>query len=110
MTCYLNGWPEWFPQHGVGPKHTRRIVLDGWQYEALTRNPDRHRRLVGGRDYPAYSFSNRSEDILALFARACELLGVGFRRASRSTISVARRRDVARLDRLMPHKLTPIGE
>ena len=118
VTCYFKGWPQLFPQPGAGPKHARRIVLDGWQHDALALHPEtfiggcidsdgcRHRRIVRGRNYPAYSFGNRSEDILALFARACDVVGFGWRRANRSTISIARRSDVARLDRLLPHKVS----
>lgn len=54
-----------------------------------------------GRDYPAYTFANHSEDILDLFSWACDLTGIHWRRASRVRISIARRADVARLDALM---------
>src|SRR5262249_34513024 len=57
--------------------------------------------VVNGTNYPAYSFSNRSEDILGIFAWGCDLMGVRWRRASHSTISIARRRDVAILDHVM---------
>jgi hypothetical protein len=60
----------------------------------------RHRRIVHGRNYPAYSFTNFSEDILTLFTSTCDLIGLRWRRASRVTISIARRADVARLDAL----------
>jgi len=61
----------------------------------------RHRRIVGGRNYPAYSFTNHSEDILRLFVWACGLIGVRPRRANRVTISIARRTDVATLDSIV---------
>src|SRR6266446_5982982 len=61
----------------------------------------RHRRVVNGTNYPAYSFSNRSEDILGLFAWGCNLMGVRWRRANRTTISIARRREVALLDQVL---------
>ena len=61
----------------------------------------RHRRIVGGRNYSAYSFTNHSEDILGLFVWACGLIGVRSRRSNRVMISIARRPDVARLDSLM---------
>jgi hypothetical protein len=53
---------------------------------------------VNGKDYPAYSFSNRSRDILALFIWACAQLGIRARQANAVTISIARRSDVAKLD------------
>jgi hypothetical protein len=37
---------------------------------------------------PRYAFKNRSEDILQLFAEACETLGVHFTRSSETVISV----------------------
>lgn len=113
ITSHFLGWPELLPQHGPGRKHRRPIVLQPWQDDILRSHPGeflrgciesdgcRHRRIVNGRNYPAYSFSNRSEDILRLFASACELLGLRYRRANRVTISIARRPDVARLDALM---------
>jgi hypothetical protein len=61
----------------------------------------RHRRVLNGTNYPAYSFSNRSEDILGVFTRGCDLMGVRWRRASRSTLSIARRRDLAIVDHVM---------
>jgi hypothetical protein len=112
VSCYFKGWPWLFPQHGPGRKHTRRIILEAWQQRLVCRYPEefvrgclesdgcRHRRIVNGRNYPAYSFKNRSEDILGLFTGACDMLGVRWRRANHETISIARRHDVARLDTL----------
>ena len=86
VTSYFKGWPALFPQHGAGLKHTRPIVLQPWQRDIVERHPEdfirgcidsdgcRHRRIVKGRNYPAYSFSNRSEDILRLFSWTCDLV------------------------------------
>ena len=112
VTCYSSDWPAIFPQHGPGRKHRRPIVLEPWQQEIADRFPEnvlrgliesdgcRHRRIVRGKNYPAYSFSNRSEDILGIFGRVCDVMGVRWRRANRVNISIARRPDVARLDAL----------
>jgi hypothetical protein len=67
----------------------------------------RHRRIVNGRDYPAYSFCNRSEDILGLFTAACDAAGLRWRRANHETISIARRREVAYLDELIARSAEP---
>jgi hypothetical protein len=87
-------------------------VLEPWQREIVDRHAEafirgcldsdgcRHRRIVGGRNYPAYSFRNSSDDILKLFATACERVGLRWTRANHETISIARRPDVARLDGL----------
>jgi len=49
--------------------------------------------------YPRYEFSNRSDDIRALFCEYCDKVGVDWRRMNRWTISVARRESVALMDR-----------
>ncbi len=115
VTCYFNQWPTVFPQHGPGRKHRRRIALEAWQREIVTRHPGeflrgliesdgcRHRRIVAGRNYPAYSFTNHSEDILGLFVWACGLVGVRARRSNRVMMSIARRPDVAKLDGIFGH-------
>jgi hypothetical protein len=54
--------------------------------------------------YPRYHFSNRSEDILALFCRACEKIGDGWKRANFKDVTVNRREDVARLDEFVGPK------
>ncbi len=106
-----------FPQHGPGPKHKRQIELADWQAAIAAEHPDlllrglihsdgwrgSNRVTVRGRTYtyPRYQFTNVSEDILGIFARACDLCGVTWRRMNWQTISVARRDDVARLDRVI---------
>jgi hypothetical protein len=87
--------------------------LEPWQRDIVHRHPEdfirgclesdgcRHRRLVNGRDYPAYAFRNRSVDILGLFTAACDRVGLRWRQATREIISIARRADVAKLDAVM---------
>jgi hypothetical protein len=112
-------WLELFPQHGPGRKHTRPIILVDWQREIVTREPMsflrgllesdgcRYVRHVDGHDYGAYDFDNRSEDILALFCWVCDLLGVGYTRPGKYTITIARRANVARLDEELGPKPEP---
>jgi hypothetical protein len=114
VQAYSKWWPELFPQHGPGAKHERSIVLADWQREITyahpqlllrgllhsdgTRgmNPVRHgERLY---TYPRYQFSNRSEDIKAIFCEHLDLLGIAWRRANAMNISIARREAVAALD------------
>jgi len=116
VVSYSRAWPQIFPQHGPGRKHTRRIELTPWQKLLVREYPSeflrgclesdgcRHRRIVNGKDYPAYSFTNHSDDILGLVMWACKLLRVGCRQNSRSNLSIARRPDVAKLDRLFGWK------
>jgi hypothetical protein len=85
VTAYWGGWPSMLPQHGPGRKHSRKIALEPWQEKLVAAHPDqfvrgcihsdgcRHRRIVNGKNYLAYAFSNRSSDILELFAWTCQL-------------------------------------
>lgn len=114
-------WKHWlclFPQHGPGHKHERTIALNPWQQKIVDAHPKplirgliqsdgpRHinevpRRIKSGIKryrYTRYQFSNTSEDILAIFTNALDVLGVHWTRASARDISVARRGDVAYLD------------
>lgn len=113
VNAYSNAWPTLFPQHGAGRKNLRAIVLEPWQRHIVEQytveflrgciesDGCRHRRIVGGRNYPAYSFTNYSDDILRLFLWACERIGLRPRRTSRVVVSIARRGDVSRLDDLL---------
>jgi hypothetical protein len=118
VELYSN-WKHWlcvFPQHGPGPKHKRLIRLEPWQVRLVTRYPDaflrgliesdgcRFLNRVNGYEYPRYMFSNRSDDIRDLFAATCALVAVECRPAGRCNMSVARRRSVEILDRLVGPK------
>lgn len=116
-------WPQLFPQHGRGPKHLRFIALEPWQ-EALVfgAHPDLlvcgllhsdgcraiNNVTVRGRkySYPRYFFSNRSEDIHAIFSRALSALSITSTRSGWNQ-SVARRAHVQLLDRLGASKSRP---
>ncbi|MEV8586181.1 helix-turn-helix domain-containing protein [Streptomyces sp. NPDC051180] len=112
-----------FPQHGPGRKHERAIVLEQWQQEIVDAHPwsfirglihsDGSRivnwteKTVGGRmkryEYPRYFFTNTSDDITRLCTDTLERVGVSWRSRRRATgahdVSVARRDDVALMDR-----------
>ncbi|MFP5352686.1 MAG: hypothetical protein ACLGIB_09005 [Actinomycetota bacterium] len=109
-----NHWPCVFPQHGPGVKHARPMTLRSWQLGIADRHPDRllrglihsdgwrgdNRVTVRGKTYayPRYQFANHSEDIRAIFCRACDVYGVRWRQMKWNTISIARKDDVAKLD------------
>lgn len=110
VCAYWRSWPCLLPQHGPGKKHERRIELVAWQQEIVDHAPEPLiRGLIhsdgcratntgrGGWSHPRYSFSNRSEDIHAIFRAACERIGVRWTAAPRTTY-VSRVADVARLD------------
>jgi hypothetical protein len=124
IASYWQHWPCLFPQHGPGRKHERRIELTGWQQpivvdhtEALLRGlihsdgcrsinevvrplkdgPQRYR-------YPRYQFTNASGDIRRIFTDGLDRLGIHWTRMNERNISVARRADVAALDRFVGPK------
>ena len=49
-------------------------------------------------EYPRYFFTNHSDDIRALFAHACDLVGVEYRQDGPRNVSVAKRESAAILD------------
>ena len=85
-------WPCLFPQHGPGRKHERPIVIAQWQQELVDAYPrlllrgliqsdgcrDNNFAITRGKryEYPRYSFSNASTDILSIFTNTCDRLGV----------------------------------
>jgi hypothetical protein len=118
-------WPELFPQHGSGPKHTRAIALAPWQRALVDAYPAEFvRGLIhsdgcrvinrftidlpssGPREYayPRYFFTNLSSDIRGLFCEACEQLGVRWTRSNHRNISVSHRHSVALLDSFVGEK------
>ena len=116
--CITKQWLHLLPQHGVGVKHERPIVLEPWQVALVDAEPrplirglihsDGWRgtnwttKTVGGTTkrytYPRYQFSNRSADIRRIFTDALDRLGIAWRQSNQWTISVARRDAVAALD------------
>lgn len=118
--AYSRQWPCVLPQHGPGNKHLRPIVLADWQRQICDRFPERLLRGLIHSDgcrsintirhpkrtyrYPRYQFSNRSDDIRAIFCEYCDRIGVEWRVMNRWTISVARRDSVALLDRMVGPK------
>lgn len=108
-----------FPQHGAGRKHKRRIELAPWQLELTRRHPKHLLRGLmhsdgcrcvnrftvvlpkgGPREYSyvRYFFSNLSGDILAIFCKHCELLGIRWTQSNHRNISISHRRSVALMD------------
>ncbi|MFE9383014.1 transcriptional regulator [Streptomyces sp. NPDC007025] len=122
VTSYSNHWPCLFPQHGPGRKHERRIELVPWQQQITgahrwelirglvhsdgCRIANWTTRTVGGRrkryTYPRYFFTNKSPDIVDLYTRTLDALGVAWTAARHPqgarNVSVARRASVALMD------------
>jgi hypothetical protein len=78
------------------------IHSDGWRGTNRVTRPllDGPKRY----EYPRYQFCNYSGDILAIFCRACDAYGISWRRMKWNAISIARREDVAKLDRVIGPK------
>lgn len=116
ISGYWKHWVCLFPQHGIGPKHERKIQLESWQSAVVSAHPGaflaglihsdgcRCLNRVKGYVYPRYFFSNLSTDIRDLFAWACHLVGVECRQSNARNIAVSRRSSVARLDELVGPK------
>ena len=120
VNAYSNAWPSLFPQHGDGVKHERAVTLAPWQAEITRRWPERLIRGLLQSDgcrttntvrngdaryvYVRYEFSNRSDDIRAIFCDHLDLLEIPWRPMDRWTVSVARREAVARLDEFVGPK------
>jgi hypothetical protein len=71
-----------------------------------TINRVRHTTAAGDRchEYPRYLFVNRSADIHRLCGQSLDRLAVAWRLSKPTTISVARRQAVARLDEFVGPK------
>ena len=105
-----------FPQHGLGLKHARRILLEEWQLSAIHAAPWPFLRgcirsdgsvfinRTGPYEYLSYDFGNSSEDIVQLFVGVCEALQLRQRttRDSRGRwhVRINRRESV---DRMLQH-------
>jgi len=95
-----------FPQHGPGQKHARSQALEPWQAMIVAAHPWWFIRgcirsdgcafvnRTGRYEYLSYDFANRSVDLLDSFGRACDLVGVEYRRYRRS-VRIYRRPSVA---------------
>jgi hypothetical protein len=116
VSLYSKHWPCFFPQHGPGRKHHRRIALEPWQQEIVDREPEEFNcglihsdgcRVVAndrGERSIRYHFSNRSEDIIGLFTAALDRLGIHWTRSTKYIVSVYRKADTARLDEFVGPK------
>lgn len=120
VQAYWKSWPCFFPQHGPGMKHLRKIELTDWQREIVAREPGAlvrglihsdgwrgtNKVTVNGKEYryPRYQFCNVSDGIRQIFCDACDLLGVEWRRMNAKNISVAKRGSVALLDEFVGPK------
>jgi len=125
-------WPCIFPQHGVGHKHSRSMVLEPWQQALVDEHPEpfirglihsdgcrtlNRIRKKGARthefyEYPRYHFTNTSMDIVDLLTSALDRLGIQWKCHTKSqppyrdqtVVSVSTRAAVARMDEFVGAK------
>lgn len=89
VVVYSNHLPLLFPQHGIGVKHLRRIILNEWQEKIII--PQKllrglfHsdgcyvKRYVNGKIISQrYHFSNHSEDILNIWKKYAQQLHIPY--------------------------------
>jgi hypothetical protein len=99
--------PCLLPQHAPGcRKHERPLTLEPWQRASVDAEPWRFLRgcirsdgcvyvnRTGRYEYLSYDFSNRSSDLLDLFADTCATVGVACRRYGHN-VRIYRRASVA---------------
>ena len=119
VKAYSSHWPCFFPQHGPGKKHDRKIELAVWQQKIVEEHPwefirglihsdgcrvvNWTRKIIAGElkryEYIRYFFSNLSTDIRDLYCWALDLVGVEWRYANPRNISVAKKASVALMER-----------
>jgi hypothetical protein len=123
VSCFYKHWPDVFPQHGIGMKHTRTIQLELWQQGIVDEYPlqfwkglyhsdgSRFSNVVNGKDYPRYQFTNMSRDIIRLYCNICDKLGLQWTEKTRrpkpdaahhdtsTDVYISKRKDVEFLDR-----------
>jgi hypothetical protein len=117
VSLYSMHWPCLFPQHGPGRKHLRPIRLEPWQKELVKEaaedfvrgliDSDGCRVIANDRGVRSvrYHFSNRSDDIRALYCAALDHLGIPWTQPRWFDIAVYRKAAVARLDEFVGPKL-----
>lgn len=109
LSVYSSHLPCVFPQHGEGMKHLRKIALDGWQRTIVEEAPWSFLKgcirsdgcsfinRTGPYEYLSYEFFNCSQDILDLFCRTCDQVGVEYRRYAKRA-RIYRRPSVALME------------
>jgi hypothetical protein len=128
ISLYHKDLPVFFPQHGEGMKHTRKIELADWQQRIIMAYPLEffrglyhsdgsrfiNRVKVRGNNYEyiRYQFTNYSDDIRKLFCDTCDRLGLSWTEKTHASkhytgvtdIFISKRPDVEYLDSVIGAK------
>lgn len=101
---HSNKLEKLFPQHEVGRKHQRKIILTNWQTEIISNkylliglfhsDGCYYINKVNGYEYESYSFSNKSLDIHKIFQTCCNNLGLSYTKTNKMNETQLRKRDV----------------
>lgn len=116
VAMYSSHWPCLFPQHGPGRKHERPIELVSWQADIVSSHhteflrglihSDGCRIVANDRGLRSvrYHFSNKSEDIKALYRDSLDALGVHWTQPCGSQVAVYQKSSVAILEEFIGPK------
>lgn len=114
VCLYNNQLPKLFPQHGVGRKHNRDIILQEWQLDIVSRTPecfikglidsDGSHYMISSTGKYRYQFTNKSVDIANMYMKVMSELGISARPTRRTDGVIVIRTNaakcVAKFDRL----------
>jgi hypothetical protein len=116
VSMYFSHWPCFFPQHGPGRKHHRRIELVPWQTEIVSEyrrelvrgliHSDGCRVIANDRGVESirYHFSNLSDGIQRIHTNSLDSLRIPWTQPSSRDIAVYRKRATALLDEFVGPK------
>ena len=115
IAIYDKNLPLYFPQHGVGKKHDREIILSDYQRENIDY-PNLLKGLwvsdgsyyLASSKYEAYNFTNKSTDIISLFEECLTFCEVNYRKRIKKNgvwiIEITKKSEVQKMKELVGFK------
>jgi hypothetical protein len=111
LTIFDKNLPVYFPQHGLGKKHERKIELSDFQrenidYESLLRglwvsDGSFYMASDGKYSYERYNFTNKSLDIISLFEECLISLDIKYgKRFKKNDICVIQIQKKSEVDKM----------
>lgn len=89
VLAYSRKLTDLFPQHGSGPKHSRKLIFSNWQLKIIQEFPEEFikgciqsdgciytQAMKNGYSYKRFNFINKSEDIIDLFLSTLKLINI----------------------------------
>lgn len=115
ISVFDKNLPKYFPQHGFGKKHDRKIILSDFQIENISYSD-----LLKGlwltdgsyylrkNKYEAYNFTNKSIDIVSIFEKCLNSLSISYRKRVKNdgiwVIEVAKKSEVNKMKSIVELK------